>query len=375
MPKVLLVANTDWFLYNFRLALARQLRDQGFDVLLVSPPGSFLTNFQEEGFRWISWQIGRKSISPISEIRSLLQLINIYLHEKPDLVHHHTIKPVLYGSLAARISGVSKVVNSITGRGYVFIGKDLKARILKKFVTPFYKIALNAHRNAVIFENQFDREFFVNAGFVAKEHTWLIEGVGVDPDVFQPEPEPEGVPIILMAGRMLWDKGVGVLVEAAQILKSRVEARLVLVGESDPGNPSSIDAETLKKWDQDGIIEWWGWQSDMQSVYRQCHIVTLPTMYGEGVPTSLIEGAACGRPLVATTIPGCLPIVQEGINGLLVAPNDAQALAEALEKLISNRKLRLEMGSKGRELVLERFTHAEVNQITIEVYRRLLASA
>lgn len=375
MFKVILVANTDWFLYNFRLALARQLREQGFDVVLVSPSGSFLSNFQVEEFRWIPWQLGRKSTSLFSEIRSFIQLVKIYRHEKPDLVHHHTIKPVLYGSLAARILGISGVVNSITGRGYVFVSSEIKARILKTLITPIYKIALKTQRGAVVFENQFDRKYFIETGLVPEERTWLIEGVGVDPDIFHPESEPEGTPVIIMAGRMMRDKGVQVFVEAARILKSRVAARLVLVGDPDPGNPSSIDQETLNNWDREGIIEWWGWQSEMPSVYWRSHIVTLPTMYGEGVPTGLIEAAACGRPLVATNIPGCLPIVQDGINGLLVTPNNPQALADAFEKLILDRNLRLEMGKKGRELVLEKFTHAKVNQITIEVYRHLLATA
>lgn len=370
MKRVVLCANTDWYLYNFRLALARYLRQEGLEVLLVSPPGAYTDALQAEGFQWYSWMIGRKSMLPWQELPALLRLASIYRQLQPDLVHHHTIKPVLYGSLAARLAGVPRIVNSITGRGYIFLGEERRARILRLVVSPVYRLALSPAHSIVIFENHMDRDYFIQHRLVPEAQTRLIEGVGVDPERYQPFKEPPGPPAVVLAARMLWDKGVGVFVEAARILKaSHPETRFILTGLPDPGNPSSITEKVLQGWHREGIVEWWGWQADMPAVYRQCHIVALPTFYGEGVPTTLLEAAACARPLVATDIPGCDQVVLEGVNGFRVPPNDAPALAQALEYLLVDPGLRDRMGQASRQLVLQKFTHRRVNAATLEVYR------
>lgn len=375
MTRLMLSSNTDWYIYNFRLALTEFIREQGWEVVLVSPQGQYAALLQQRGFRWIPWSLGRQSVSPWQETKSLLEILSIYRREKPDLVHHHTIKPVLYGSLAARLAGVPGAVNSITGRGYVFLGEDAKARLLKRLVLQIYRLALNSSRCGVIFENQNDRRYFLAEGLVSPERTWLIEGVGVDPERFSPLPEPSGVPVVALAARMLWDKGVGVLVEAARILKDDTQARIALVGEPDPGNPGTVSSQTLEKWHTEGLIEWWRWQPEMPEVYNKSHIVTLPTMYGEGVPTTLLEAAACGRPLVASDIAGCREVVQDGYNGLLVPPNDSQALAQALKRLISDPSLRGRMGAASRQLVMQKFTHAKVNAATLQVYEQMLSTS
>jgi glycosyltransferase involved in cell wall biosynthesis len=372
MTRLLLSSNTDWYIYNFRLALAEYLQQQGWEVVLVSPPGKYTTRLQQRGFRWIAWDLGRKSTSPWGEIKSLGEIASIYRREKPDLVHHHTIKPVLYGSLAARLARVPATVNSITGRGYIFLGENRKARLLKPLVMQIYRMALKSGTCAVIFENDNDRQFFLDHHLVPTERTWLIEGVGVDPERFTPQPEPPGVPVVALAARMLWDKGVGVLVEAARLLKAETQVRVALIGEPDPGNPATVSSQTLEKWHTEGLVEWWGWQPEMPKAYSQSHIVTLPTMYGEGVPTTLLEAAACGRPLVATDIPGCREVVTDGYNGFLVPPNDPQALAQALKRLVSDPSLRGRMGSASRQLVLQKFTHAQVNAATLRVYQHVL---
>lgn len=373
MTRLLLSSNTDWYLYNFRLALAKYLRREGIEVALLSPPGKFVPLLEGSGFRWIPWRLGRQTITPWSEIASLWQIYAIYRQQKPDLVHHHTIKPVLYGTLAARMAGVKGIVNSITGRGYIFLGEDRRARWLKRLVLPVYRLALNSPHCAVIFENSNDRQYFLDNRLIPEERTWLIEGVGVDPERFSPQPEPAGAPVVLLAARMLWDKGVGVLVEAARQLKSEIQVRVALAGDPDPGNPASVSRQTLENWHAEGVIEWWGWQSDMPTIYNQSHIVALPTMYGEGVPTTLLEGAACGRPLIASDMPGCRQVVRDGFNGFLVPPDDAAALAQAIKRLVCDPALRGRMGIASRQLVLERFTHAQVNAATLSVYQHILA--
>lgn len=373
MTKVLLVANTDWYLYNFRRSLARFLQEQGFAVTLVSPYGKYVPRFEELKLPWLQWDVGRQSTAPWMELSALLALRNIYLREKADLLHHHTIKPVLYGSLAGRITRTRCVVNSITGRGYVYLSSDLKARLLKQLTHPFYRLSFSHPRQAAIFENDEDRRYFIQAGLLPFDRTWLIPGVGVDTDLFQPAPFPAGLPVIMLSSRMLWDKGVGTLVEAARILNQKEHVRIVLVGEPDPGNPSSISQVQLNAWAEEGLVEWWGWRNDMNLVYQQAHIVTLPTNYGEGVPTVLLEAAACGRPLVATDIPGCRSIVIDQQNGFLVPPNDPQALANSLRALIKDPALRGRMGAASRELVMKNFTVNQVNRLTLDVYQYLLS--
>lgn len=374
MSKILLIANTDWYLYNFRISLAEFLRSKGMEVVFVCPAGRFIEVVQAKGFRWVRWEVGRQSLNPIKEFLSFIRLFNIYRHERPDIVHHHTIKSVLYGSLAGRLAGVKGIVNSITGLGYIFSSSDLTAAIIRPFVKLFYRWSLRQQNVKVIFENNTDLEFFIAHKLTAKEQVNLITGVGVDIGKFLPTPEPEPPVVILMASRMLWDKGVGIFVEAVHILHKRHKIRAVLAGEPDAGNPSNIESNILNKWQSEGIVEWWGWQSDMPQTYSRSHIVAFPTMYGEGVPTVLLEALACNRPVVATDIPGCREVVTHGINGLLVPVKDAEALANALEILIMNPELRQRMGTIGREMAMNQFHTVKINMETLTVYNQLIRS-
>jgi len=372
MAKILLIANTDWYLYRFRLSLARFLRDQGMEVVLISPSGRFVSELEASGFRWVNWNVGRQSINPFGELNTLFDLLRIVKQEKPDLMHLHTIKPVLYGSLVASLARIPAVVRSITGRGYVFLGTDKRTLWLRPLVKGLYRFVMRA--GVTLFENESDRQYFVDEKLVALENTNLIEGVGVDTDYYQPLPEPQGTdqrPVVLMATRMLWDKGVGTLIDAARLLLQKFDARIVLAGEPDPGNPASIDLKILNQWVEEGIVEWWGWQADMRSAFSACHIVTLPS-FGEGIPTVLLEAAACGRPIVATDVPGCRDVVKQGLNGLLVPQKNPQALADALLHLLQSNSLRNEMGMAGRQLVVDRFSNQQVHKNTLAVYRQCL---
>lgn len=375
MTRIGLVANTDWYLYNFRLGLARCLREQGFEIILISPPGKYTASFAQESFPWVEWQVGRQSLSPWGELSALRRLARLYRQENLDLVHQHTIKPVLYGSLASRLVGSQAVVNSITGRGYVFLSQEPKALALRQVVRPLYRLAFSRPDTAAIFENEEDRSYFITSKIIPARRTWLIPGVGVDAERYLPTPEPPGQPVILFASRMLWDKGVGVLVEAARILRQSTDLRVALVGEPDPGNPASVSPEQLRAWTAEGVVEWWGWQADMSRIYPQVHIITLPTQYGEGVPTVLLEAAASGRPIVASDIPGCRAVIHPEQNGLLVPPGDVHALAQALNRLASDPDLRGRMGQAGRQIVMQKFTLSLVNRSTLNVYQDVLTHA
>lgn len=364
--KAVIVANTDWYLYRFRLPLVRYLQQRGIDVVLLSPRGRFSAQILAEGFRWLPWEIGRQDTNPIVELAAILSLARIFIREKPDLVHLHTIKPVLYGSLASLLIRRMAVIRSITGRGYVFLGQDGRAIILRSLIKVLYRFLLRS--GWTLFENQEDRKYFIDEKMVPLDRTRLIEGVGVDVEYYQPQPEPDGIPVVAIATRMLWDKGVGTLVEAARIMHARSKVRVVLVGEPDPGNPSNISAETINHWVNEGVVEWWGWKNDMRSVFSACHIITLPSM-GEGIPTVLLEAAASGRPIVTTDVAGCRDIVQDGVTGLVVPPSDPVALAEACLKLVEDASLRARMGSSGREFIVDRFSDSKINSQTFEVYQ------
>lgn len=373
MKKILLIANTDWYLFRFRISLARYLKDRGYEVVFVSPSGQYVTQLEEEGFRWLGWEVGRQSTNPIKEGASIIKLLRIIKKEAPDLIHLHTIKPVLYGSLCGWLLKNISIVRSITGRGYIFLGRDIRARVLKPFVKASYSFLLNAGRGTVVFENTADRDFFLEQRLVDSENAVVIEGVGVDTDHYLPTPEPDGIPFILLAGRMLWDKGVGTFVETARLLRSRLPAKFLLVGQQDQGNPANIPTKLLEGWSREGVVEWQGWVSDMRRVFAICHIVTLPSL-GEGLPTILLEAAASGRPIVATDVPGCRDVVQNGINGYLVPSEDPESLARAIEVLIKDPVLRKTMGASGREMVMKRFSSSIVNSSTLTIYRGLIES-
>lgn len=367
MKKILLIANTDWYLYRFRLLLAQTLREKGYEVILVSPVGRYVPDIQAEGFKHLCWPVSRQSINPFLEIKSIAKLLNIFRQELPDLVHLHTIKPVIYGSLAARLARIPYTVRSITGRGYIFLGTDLRARFLRPVIKQIFRFVLQGPHGATIFENETDRQYFISSKMVRPQDTHLIQGVGVDTNFYLPHKEASGPPLVVLASRLLWDKGIDAFVDAAKILRSKTPARFVLVGEPDPGNPASIPQETLQQWVKDGWIEWWGWQSDMRSVFAACQLVTLPSL-AEGVPTVLLEAAASGRAIVTTDAPGCREVVRHGVNGLLVPLRDPQALADAIQTLLENPQLRQEMGQRGREIVEKEFSSEIVIAQTLGVY-------
>lgn len=370
--KIILSANTDWYIYNFRLSLAKAIKQAGAEILLISPPGSYASRISEQGFDWKPLNISRRSMNPLQELATLLAYLALYRREQPSLVHHFTIKPVLYGSLAARILNVPAVVNSVTGLGYVFVNPGRFAALLRILVKPFYRIALSAHHSRVIFQNQRDRDLFVGQELVSTDRTLIIPGSGVDPNQFKPRLELLGEPVILMASRMLWDKGVGELVEAARLLRQRgIAGKIVLVGGTDEGNPASVSSSQLRKWQDEGIIEWLGHRDDMPGIMASAHIVVLPS-YGEGLPKVLIEAGAAGKPVVATDVQGCRDIIQHGVNGLLVPPKNAVALAEALNRLIDDAELREKMGVEARKLILESYTNDHINRQTLELYRKMI---
>ncbi|MEJ8836229.1 glycosyltransferase family 4 protein [Ramlibacter sp. AN1133] len=377
--KIILFANTDWYLFNFRRSLISALRKQGHDVLLVSPPGPYGKRLEELGFRWQPAPMERRSLNPLRELLLVLWLRSLFGHEGPDIVHGFTIKCAVYGSLAARLAGVHARVNAVAGMGYVFTSKDLKARLLRPVVSALMRFALDGHTARLILQNPDDVRLFAASRLVDPKRVRLIPGSGVDCIRFAPADGPDGSTPrkfrVLLPARLLWDKGLAEYVEAArQLLRQRRQIQFLIAGEPDAGNPAAAPTSVLSEWVREGIVEWLGQVEDMPGLYRSVDCVVLPS-YREGLPKGLIEAAACGLPLVTTDVPGCREVVTHCVDGLLVPARDAASLADAIARLHDSASLRAKYGAAARAKALAQFDEQIVIASTIAVYDELVNAA
>jgi glycosyltransferase involved in cell wall biosynthesis len=373
--KVIFFANTDWYLYNFRLSLAKFLRARGFDVVMLSPVGRYGPLLEADGFRWIGLDMNRRSLNPLRELALIRRISAIYAAEKPDIVHHFTIKCVVYGSLIARWHGIRNRVNAVTGMGYVFSDQGYKARLLRPVVRNLIRATLRGEGSRLILQNKDDLAAFVGAQLASTESTHLIMGSGVDTSRFRPTGtlHGRGRMRVLLASRLLWDKGIREYFEAARLLKQAgLPIEFLLAGSPDPGNPASVPPSQMAKWKEDEAVTYLGHVAEMPGLLADVDVAVLPS-YREGVPRSLLEAAACGLPIVTTDVPGCREVVRHGVNGLLVPPRDAPALASAIRFMWEQPDERARMGSAARQTVLQDFDQSIVFEKTFAVYRDLLA--
>ena len=372
--KIVLFANTDWFLYNFKLSFARFLRDQGHQVVLVAPPGPYCDRLRDDGFRVVPLRMARRSLNPFAEAGVLRRLSALYRSERPDLVHHLTIKCVVYGTLAARLARVPAIVNAIEGLGFVFVNDAIKARILRPLVRRLMRAALDGDNVRVLLLNPDDLATVKAMGVSGHARLSVLPGSGIDVDRFKPDvaSRPAGTVNVLFAGRLLYDKGLAEFVQCAHRVRNKLGTGVcfLVAGEPDPGNPASVGPSALAEWKSSGDVRFLGHVDDMPSLLSQCDIAVLPS-YGEGIPRSLIEAAACGKALIATDVRGCRDVVNHETNGLLVPVRDVDALARAVMRLASDRPLRLRMGEAGRRDVLDRWDERIVFRETLQVYEDL----
>lgn len=369
--RVMFVVNNPDFFVSHRLPLALAAREAGYEVHVATMDGPGVRTIVSHGLLHHVVPMTRSGKNPWQELRTVTALCRLMSSVRPDLVHLVTIKPVLYGGLAARLAGVPAMVAAIAGLGYVFTRQSRGVDPLRWAVAALYRLALK-HRNArVVCQNGSDRDVLVEMGAVQPEQVVMIRGSGVDLDLFRPAPEPEGVVTAVMAARLLRDKGVYEFIEAARRLHERgVPVRLRLAGSPDPGNPASVDPDDLARWRHGGLVDILGERKDVAALYANANIVVLPS-YREGLPKSLIEAAACGRPVVTTDVPGCRDAIEPG-TGLLVPPRDAVALADAIERLVNDRELRRRMGRAGRELAEREFDIRKVVDAHMRMYAQLL---
>jgi glycosyltransferase involved in cell wall biosynthesis len=369
--KVAIVSNSSFSLFKFRLGLMRELVKKGYDVLVVAPKDEYVGRIEAESLKFTHLNLTRSGINPLTEFKSLLQIMRIYLNEKPNVVLHFRIKPNVYGSFAAKLTG-TKCINVVTGLGYAFTHNQLKAKVARAFYGISSKLA-----EKVVFQNHGDYEEFLKRGFVNDFKAEVIKGSGVDTEHFHPDfplkfMEDKAKVTFTLISRMLWEKGVKEFVESAKVVRKKYpNTRFWLLGPLDTENPEGIPENILRRWHEEGVAKYLGIVDDVRPFISSSDVIVLPSYYGEGVPKSLLEAASMEKPIITTDWPGCREVVRDGVNGFLVPPKDSKALANAMMKMVEVEDFRRKMGKEGRRIILREFEEKEVLKRYIELIKGL----
>ena len=371
--KILFVANVDWFFISHRLVIAEEAKKNGFEVIVAAKDTGRSQEIIDKGIQFINLSFSRSGTNLIKESITLIKVYKIYYNLKPDIVHHITLKPVIYGSIIAKLLKIKGVVNAISGLGYNFTKERLG--FVSKVMLQFMRYGFNSERVSLIFQNQDDFQELSKLNVVSKTNKiFFIKGSGVDLNAFKTDCFPDFEKIkILLPIRMLWDKGVRELYDASDILKGNYVDKIefILAGIADEENKAGVPAIFLKQWEDGVYVKWIGFQKDMYNVYKDSHIVILPS-YREGMPKTLLEGCAMGRAIITTNSIGCKECVDEGINGLKVPIKDSQSLANAIETLVNNPSRIIEMGKASRLKAKKEFDINFVLQIHSQIYNQYL---
>ncbi len=371
-PHILFVVTEDWYFVSHRLALGRAAVSAGYRVTVATRVNQDAATIRAAGIDVVPFPIDRAALNPLRELVTIVRFARLYLTIRPDIVHHVAMKPVIYGSLAAWLTGPRRVVNALPGLGFLYTASGRRTRLIKSVVKRVLRVALRGRRRILILQNEDDRALFLRDGLIGAPAVRVIPGVGVDPDAFATGPKETEPCLVVLPARLLRDKGVTEFVEAARALKAAgVAARFALVGSPDPGNPNSIPQATVELWEREGAVECWGWRTDMARIFATADIVCLPS-YREGMPKALLEAAAAGCAIVTTDTPGCRAVVTDGETGFLVPPRDATALAAALRRLIEDPPMRMRFGAASRRRAETEFHETRAIAATLEVYATLL---
>ncbi|CAB3843790.1 N, N'-diacetylbacillosaminyl-diphospho-undecaprenol alpha-1,3-N-acetylgalactosaminyltransferase [Achromobacter pulmonis] len=372
--RLLFVVNNPAFFMSHRVPVALAAQRAGYDVHVATMDGPAVADIEALGMTHHVVPMTRSGKHPLQELGTLLSLLRLFRRLRPQVVHLVTIKPVLYGGIAARLARVPGMVAAISGLGFVFLSNSLKMRLVRAVVARLYRLALGHRNSRVIFQNASDRDLLQSLGAVRDEQVVLIRGAGVDLDQYRALPEPPAPPVVVtMVARLLRDKGVREFVQAARLLRERgVDVSMQLVGGVDAGNPASVTPAEVQAWQREGCVQALGERSDVPQLYAASHIAVLPS-YREGLPKSLIEAAACARAVVTTDVPGCRDAIDPGKTGLLVPVRDPQALADAIARLADDQALRQAMGTAGRALAEREFNIERVARLHVELYDTLSA--
>jgi glycosyltransferase involved in cell wall biosynthesis len=368
-PRLLFLVTDDRYFISHRLPMARAAKAAGYEVHVATHINRFEDAIKAEGFvlHELSWE--KAGQTPFTLARDVLIIRRLYRSVRPDIINHVALKPVILGMLAAFGLGMAKV-NIITGLGSGFIGRDWKGRILKSVLVAALRTLLNSKRTVSVVQNSDDRETLISIG-INPETVNLILGSGIDIDNTEPLAETSGPITVGITSRMLNDKGIRPLVTAQSKLQARgLDIRLLLAGEPDPTNRSTLSEAEMKSFAAMPGIEWLGHIDNVKTVWERAHIAALPSRR-EGLPKSLLEAAAFGRPIIATNVPGCREVARHGENALLVPVDDAAALAHAIETLANDRELRARFGANGRRAVENCFSSAAIGSQIVEIYTKL----
>lgn len=373
MRTLLMVANVDWFFISHRLCIAQEASKQGWKVYVAAEDTGRGNEIEVDGITFIDFSFSRSGTNPLNELKTLLAFRKLYKKVNPDVVHHITLKPVIYGSVISKFLKIKGVVNAISGLGYNFTGD--RQSLVQKVMLRLMKYGFNRENLTIIFQNKDDQAELKKLGAIGGSNDIVrIKGSGVDLVKFSHSSMPSYQRIkIVLPIRMLWDKGVKELKEASDILKSKYynKTQFILSGMADEDNKAGVPASYLNEWQDGDYVKWIGYQEDMVSVYNNSHIVVLPS-YREGMPKTLIEACAVGRAIVTTDAIGCRECVDEGINGYKVPVYSVKELAEALEKLIRNSDLIKSMGNKSREKAEMEFDVKNVISKHLRIYNDLI---
>ncbi|MEM7353726.1 MAG: glycosyltransferase family 4 protein [Acidobacteriota bacterium] len=343
-PRILLSINAAWNIYNFRSGLIRALLEAGFEVITCAPEDGYEAKLEALGSRFVPLPMDNSGTNPLRDGALFLRYLRILARERPDVYLGYTIKPNVYGSLACHRLGIP-VINNVSGLGTAFIRNNW----LTRWVKALYRQALRRSAT-VFFQNEDDRSLFLDAELVRATQTQLLPGSGIDLERFQPQSkEPNPSPVFLLVARLLWDKGVGEFVEAARLVREQhPSARFQLLGFLGAGNRTAVPRESVEQWVDEGLVEYLGDTDDVRPFIAAADCVVLPS-YREGTPRSLLEAAAMAKPLVATDVPGCRQIVDDGKNGYLCEVRNADDLAAKLERFIGLPPAeKARMGENGR---------------------------
>jgi glycosyltransferase involved in cell wall biosynthesis len=368
--RLLYVVTEDWYFLSHRLPMARAARDAGFEVHVATRVVDGAAAIEAEGFVLHPVPFVRGRLSPLCTIATIRALRRIHRAVAPALAHHVSLQAAVLGSIAA-LGRAVKSINALTGLGYTLISNSAKAMLLRPLVGALLRFLFNRQGQTVLVQNPDDLAGMLSLGIAAK-HIVLIPGSGVDVETLQPRPEPTGPPTVAFVGRLLADKGIRTLIRAYQLLRLRgSNVELLIAGTPDPANPASVSDGEAAGWGKEPGIMTLGHVEDIGALWARAHIAVLPSRR-EGLPKSLLEAAACGRPMIATDVPGCREVVIPGETGILVPYDDAEALANAIEKLANSPELRARYGAAARRLAVERFSAEAIGRQTVDLYRRLV---
>lgn len=370
--RILFIIVEDRYFISHRLHLAKFALNKGYEVGLICKISKYKDFLNNEGIEVFDWSLVRGSFNPFFELKALFQLFSTFRRFAPTVIHAVALKPVIYSSLVSKLTFLRSKVFALGGLGFIFSSRKVLARFLRPVIAVLLKFAFIGKGTRLIIQNNDDAKTLIDLGVAMESQIELIKGAGVDIQEFSYKEETSAIPEVILPARFLWDKGIGEFVEAAKLLKNKgVKATFSLVGEIDPHNPECISQNQINEWEEEGFVKVIGFREDMVNCMQNCSIVCLPS-YREGLPKSLLEAASCGRPIVATDVPGCREIVKNEVNGFLVPAKDSALLADSLYKLIVDKNLRKIMGKKGRELVERELSSEIVSIKTEQVWNNLL---